>query len=153
MLAAIRMARRRVYCQNSYFTSDTLVAELVRAKRRGVDVRMVFPEDNDSKLLGLSNRGVAKDLLDVGARVYVYPKFTHVKAMVVDDWACVGSANYDGLSMRINEELNIAFTDKKVVGELVRDLFVKDFGRSKRLRKVDAGGWSGILLEGLVDQL
>lgn len=153
MLAAIRMARKRVYCQNSYFTSDALVAELVRAKERGVDVRMVFPEDNDSKLLDVGNQGVAKTLIDAGARVYMYPQFTHVKAMVVDDWACVGSANYDGLSMRINEELNVAFTDKEAVGRLVSELFLKDFRRSKRLRKMDTTGWMGAVLEPVIDQL
>lgn len=153
IMAAIRMSKKRVYIQNSYFTSDGLVRELLGAINRGVDVRMVFPENNDSTLLDHGNRDVAKRLVDAGARVYMYPKFTHVKAIVVDDWACVGSANYDGLSMRINEELNISFTNKPAVNRLVNDLFYKDFAVSKRVSKKMAEGWQNPILESVVDQL
>lgn len=152
MLAAIRMARKRVYLQNSYFTSDLLVDELIEARKRGVDVRMIFPEDNDSKLLDGSNRSVARTLLNAGARIYLYPKFTHVKAIVVDDWACLGSANFDGLSMRINDEVNIAFSDKKKVDELVKNLFEIDFQQSKRLTKMAASSWTDDFLEPLLNQ-
>lgn len=153
ILAAIRMSKKRVYIQNSYFTSDGLVRELLGAINRGVDVRMVFPEHNDSKLLDRGNRDVAKTLVDAGARVYMYPKFTHVKAIVVDDWACVGSANYDGLSMRINEELNISYSNKKAVNRLVNNLFYEDFAVSKRVSKKMAEGWRNPILESVVDQL
>ena len=153
ILAAIRMAKKRVYIQNSYFTTDALADELVRAEKRGVDVRMVFPLDNDSGLLAQSNLGFAKQLIDSGASVYAYPKFTHVKAIVVDDWVCIGSANYDGLSMRINNETNIAFTHKQKSAELVQKLFRKDFKVSKLLTKKDSKDWTTPVLEPLIDQL
>ncbi len=152
-LAAIRMAKKRVYIQNSYFTTDALATELVRAQKRGVDVRMVFPFDNDSALLGQSNLGFAKQLIDSGASVYSYPKFTHIKALVVDDWVCIGSANYDAFSMHINNETNIAFTDKKQAEKLVNDLFRKDFSISKKLTKKDSKDWAHPTLEILIDQL
>ena len=147
------MSKKRVYIQNSYFTSDGLVRELKDALARGVDVRMVFPEENDSKLLDKGNRDVAKQLIDAGAKVYMYPEFTHVKAVVVDDWACVGSANYDGLSMRINEEINISYSNRRAVDALVSQLFYKDFRVSKRVTPQMTQGWNNPILESVVDQL
>lgn len=137
LLAAIRSSKKRVYLQNSYFTSELLLRELVAARKRGVDVRMVFPSNNDSALLAVANTKVAAVLLENGAKVYRYPKFSHVKAVVVDDWSCLGSANFDGLSMRINDELNIAFTDKIMTQRLVRELFQKDFAASQSVKRSD----------------
>jgi len=134
MLAAVRVSKERVYVQNSYFTSQKLVDEMVAAAKRGVDVRLVLPSDNDSALLDQANMAVAKALLSAGAKLYRYPKFSHVKAVVCDDWSCVGSANLDGLSMRINDELNIAYTDEKKTEELVKKLFRKDFAASTPLK-------------------
>ncbi|MBQ3835232.1 MAG: hypothetical protein II816_06945, partial [Elusimicrobia bacterium] len=56
----------------------------------------------------------------------------HVKAAVYDNWACVGSANFNRLSMFKNKEINIAFYDKNTVDELVEQLFIKDLECSKR---------------------
>ncbi|WP_435893036.1 phospholipase D-like domain-containing protein [Oceaniferula spumae] len=153
MLAAIRMSRKRVYLQNSYFTSDALQRELMAARERGVDVRLVLPEDNDSALLKAGNQAAAKQLVESGARVYMYQPFSHIKAIVVDDWACVGSANFDALSLKINEELNISFSDKAAVNRLVRDLFLKDFRASKLLRKRDVKDWDNLVMESIADQL
>jgi phosphatidylserine/phosphatidylglycerophosphate/cardiolipin synthase-like enzyme len=56
---------------------------------------------------------------------------------MVDDWVCLGSANFDGLSMRINGELNIAYSDPKSAEELRRRVFEKDMRESKRLGKLE----------------
>ena len=37
-----------------------------------------------------------------GVRVYAYPGMTHVKAAIYDGWACVGSANFDKMSLRMS---------------------------------------------------
>lgn len=153
VIGAIRMAKQRIYIQNSYFTSKSLENELIAARKRGVDVQLVFPSDNDSKLLAKSNQHFASSLIDAGAKVYGFPYFTHVKALIVDDWVCVGSANFDGLSLRINEEINIAFTDEYQANKLVEDLFKKDIRKSKRLYKIEAPQLEGILLNPIVDQL
>ncbi len=153
IIGAIRMAKQRIYIQNSYFTSNTLEAELIAAKKRGVDVNLIFPLDNDSKLLAKSNEHFAASLIKAGAKVYAYPDFTHVKALVVDDWVCVGSANFDGLSLRINEEINIAFTDKAQANQLVNELFKTDIRKSKRLYKIEVSELEKTLLKPIVNQL
>ena len=39
----------------------------------------------------------------------------HVKASLFDGFAMVGTANYDKFSMRVNQEINFCFWDKKTV--------------------------------------
>lgn len=152
IIAAINLAQRRVYIQNSYFTSKPLALALANAAKRGIDVRMIYPETNDSTLLHIGNQDFANTLIEAKAKVYLFPKFTHVKALVVDDWSCIGSANYDALSMRINSEINVAFTHKKATQKLVNELFNKDFKQSKRLRKLKTNVQKQ-LLQPVIEQL
>ena len=126
-LEAIRRAKRRIYIENPYFTEKTLVEELVAAKERGVDVKVIFPAVNDMVLYDKINLKIANYFIEKGVEVYLYPKMTHVKAAVYDNWACLGSANFNKLSMFKNREINIAFYDENLVNELVENLFLKDF--------------------------
>ncbi|WP_413852682.1 phospholipase D-like domain-containing protein [Candidatus Ruminimicrobium bovinum] len=131
-LEAIRRARKRIYIENPYFTEKTLVEELVFAKRRGVDVKIIFPAVNDMVLYDKMNLKIANYFIENGIEVYLYPKMAHVKAAIYDDWACLGSANFNKLSMFKNREINIAFYDKKLVDELLEKLFIKDFEVSQK---------------------
>ena len=153
LIAAIRQSRKRIYLQNPYFTSGIIQQELIAAQKREVDVRVIFSEDNDSKLIGLNNQSVAKRFVENGISTYLYPKFSHVKAIVVDDWTCLGSANLDALSLLINAEVNIAFTDPKATSTLVRDLFLTDFKKSKKLERKDVKDWDDPLSETISKQL
>ena len=126
-LEAIRRAKRRIYIENPYFTEKTLVEELVAAKERGVDVKVIFPAVNDMVLYDKINLKIANYFIEKGVEVYLYPKMTHVKAAVYDNWACLGSANFNKLSMFKNREINIAFYDESLVNELIENLFMVDF--------------------------
>jgi cardiolipin synthase len=46
-LEAIRRARSHVFLENSYLYSNEMILALVRARLRGVDVRVVMPGEND----------------------------------------------------------------------------------------------------------
>lgn len=153
IIAAIRASKRRVYVHNPYISSGEVVRALVEACERGVDVRVITPHENDSSLMHRSNKLVANTLLSCGGKVYAYPIFSHAKAIVVDDWACVGSANLDGLSMRINSELNIGYSDPKAVKELVDELFLPDMAKSRRVKKDDLRVLSGPVQRLLLNQL
>lgn len=136
-LLAIRGAQKRIYIENPYFANNEIIYALVDALQRGVDVRVVLPAEGDSAIMDAANLVTARTLIQAGGKIYRYPKMTHMKVMVCDDWASVGSANFDILSLRINTELNIAFRDKKEVERLVDRVFRPDFARSKRLRLKD----------------
>ncbi len=133
MLLAIRGARQRVWIENPYFSHDGISAACEDAARRGVDVRVILPAEGDSAIMDAGNLATARGLISAGATVLRYPKMTHMKVMVCDGWATAGSANLDILSMRINRELNIAFSDPKTVRALAKAVFLPDFKRSQRL--------------------
>jgi cardiolipin synthase A/B len=89
----------------------------------------------------------ANYLLKNGVRVYFYPGMTHVKALLVDDWACLGSANLNHMSMRLCQEQNVATSDPEFAGQLKRELFEEDFRRSHELMEPLSVGWVDFLAD------
>ena len=86
----------------------------------GVDVRIILPTLNDSGFMNSANLLAAKAFLNNRVRVYGYPGMSHVKAAIYDGWACLGSANFCKLSLRINQETNLATSDPGFVDQLRR---------------------------------
>jgi cardiolipin synthase len=132
-IAAIQRSQNRIYIENTYFSDDRIMFELARARRRGVDVRVILSSKGDSGVLNLSNHKAINVMLRNGIRVYSYPGMTHVKAAVYDGWACLGSANFDKLSLQVNHEINLGTSHPAAVNELVERLFVQDFANSTEL--------------------
>jgi cardiolipin synthase len=146
-LEAARRARSYIYVQNAYFTDDSLMRELVLARRRGVDVRVIIPMETDHGPITRSNVLAANLMLEHGIRVYIYPGFSHVKAAIFDGWSCVGSANFDRLSLRINRELNIASSAPEFAEQLRERVFEADFLASPELTKPIPERWVDHLVE------
>ncbi len=130
---ALARAKSRIYVENPYLFDKRVILALVQARNRGVDVRVVLPRVNDFKAAGRGNLVVANYLLEHGVRVYFYPGMTHVKALLVDGWACLGSGNLNHLSLRVNQEQNIATSDPAFVARLDQELFQSDFHHSYEL--------------------
>jgi cardiolipin synthase len=152
-LAAIRRAQRYIYLQNAYLTDDTFLLELVRARRRGVDVRVVIPLESDRGQLTRDNILAANALFRHGVRVYIYPGMSHIKAAIFDGWACLGSANLDQLSLRVNLETNVATSEPAAVETLRRRLFEADFKASPEMREAFPERWNDRLWEMLGDYI
>jgi cardiolipin synthase len=150
-LAAIRSARQYIYFQNAYFTDDAMLYELAKARRRGVDVRVIMPLVGDHGPVNRSNVLAANAMLGHGIRVYLYPGMSHVKAAVFDGWACLGSANWDKLSFRTNKELNLATSHPDTVNELLERVFRVDFDKSVEILEPFPQRWSDHLVEILAD--
>ena len=110
-LHAIREARGYIYIQNAYFSDITIIHELARARLRGVDVRVIIPMEGNHGIMNASNVTAANTLLKYGVRIFTYPGMSHVKAAVYHGWACLGSANFDKLSFRVNKEMNLGVSD------------------------------------------
>jgi cardiolipin synthase len=152
-VAAMRRARNRIWIQNAYLTSDLVLRELVKARRRGVDVRVILPYQSDSGLIDRSNALAANSLLQHGVRVYIYPGMSHLKAAVYDVWLCLGSANFDKLSLRLNQETNIATSHAPAVAELVDRVFLPDFAHAVELTAPLPVQWLDYLKELIADHL
>jgi cardiolipin synthase len=132
-VAAIRRSRQRIFIENTYFSDDRILFELVAARRRGVDVRVVLASKGDSNMLDLSNQIAINTMLRNGIRVFRYPGMTHVKAAVYDGWACLGSANFDKLSLQVNHEINLGTSHPETVQKLLTQVFYPDFDQSEEL--------------------
>ncbi|MDH3615762.1 MAG: phosphatidylserine/phosphatidylglycerophosphate/cardiolipin synthase family protein [Gammaproteobacteria bacterium] len=144
---AIQRAQKYVYVQNPYFTDDVMLYELARARKRGVDVRVIIPLETDRGLITRNNALAANALLRNGVRVFIYPGMSHTKAAIYDDWACLGSANWDRWSFYLNKELNIATSEPSVARSLLEDVFEKDFAASVELTEQIPEHWSDYLYE------
>lgn len=152
-LLAIQRARRYIYIENSYFVDRGILRELILARQRGVDVRIILPAENDLGIMKTSNLIIANTMIQHGIRVYAYPGMTHVKAAIYDGWACLGSANFTKMSLRVCQELNLAFSDPATVERLKEDLFETDFSKSRELKQVVPTSWLDSLVATFGDQL
>ena len=152
-IEAARSARRSIVVENAYFTDDAMLYELAKARRRGVDVRVIMPLVTDRGPITRNNALAANALLEHGVRVFVYPGMSHVKAAIFDNWACLGSANWDRWSFKLNDEFNIATSHEPAVEELQRLLFDVDISRSVELTEPFPERWSDFLLEMLGDYI
>jgi cardiolipin synthase len=150
-MAAIKNARRYIFIQNPYIADDAILHELIKARKRGVDVRVVIPENGNWKTMDRSNKLVTNAMMAHGIKVYLYPVMSHVKAAVIDGWACVGSANLDKASFRTNQETNLATSEPEVVKELLERLFYPDFERSRPMTETNIVNWSDHIYEILAD--
>jgi cardiolipin synthase len=125
---AIDHARHHVYIENPYLCDSRLLLRLVKARRRGVDVRVVLTLDTTPALASRANRVTANYLLRGGVRVYLYAGTTHVKAMSVDGlWAYVGTGNFDPLSLRHDYELGVALGGGPAVLHVEEEILTPDF--------------------------
>ena len=152
-LAAIRRAQQRIFIENAYFSDDLVLYELARARRRGVDVRVILAAHGDDEILNRSNQLAINTMLRHGIRIYLYPGMSHIKAAIYDGWACMGSANFDKLSLQINRELNLATSNADTVDRLYEQVFFPDFQRSREILEPVSTGLGHRVAEFLADEL
>ncbi len=134
--AAIVGARRRLWLTTAYFNAGrAFVDALCAAARRGVDVQiLVAGRHIDKKVIRQSARRGYDKLLESGVRVFEYDKtMLHAKTLIVDDnWADLGSSNFDHRSFALDAELNVSVFDAGVVTELEHH-FLEDLEVSMEL--------------------
>jgi cardiolipin synthase len=115
-------AKSTIYITTPYFLPDAdMRDELIRAQKRGVDVKIIVPgKKSDHSVTRSSSRRLLGDLLQNSVDIYEYqPAMIHAKVMVVDGkWSVVGSTNFDNRSFELNDEVNLAAFD----GDMARSL-------------------------------
>jgi cardiolipin synthase A/B len=140
-LLSIAAARRTLdICSPYFLTDESTEWALAEARRRGVRIRVLVEGDlTDAKPVKYASRDAYQRLLDQGIEIHEYqPTMMHVKAMVVDGtWSMVGSANFDNRSLELNDEMNVAVSDRSLAARLTQD-FDQDLRAS---RKLDPAAW------------
>lgn len=129
----ITQAIDRVWIASPYFVPDRgIIAALQLAALRGVDVRVMIPDNADGPVVGLANWSFTRELLPAGVAVYRYkPAFMHQKVLLLDrELAGVGTANFDNRSFRLNFEITALVHDEKFCDE-VEAMLLEDFSHSR----------------------
>ena len=132
-LHAINSATKRLWIASPYFVPDEqFISALQLAALRGVDVRVIVPDQSDNRLVELSGWSYVEELDRVGIKFYRHQKgFMHQKVMLVDDTACtIGTANFDNRSFRLNFEITMAVRDEDFAGQ-VRRMLEQDLADSR----------------------
>lgn len=132
-LHAIHSAKKRVWIASPYFVPDEqLISALQLAALRGVDVRVLLPDNPDHLGVFLSSFTFLPEMEKASVQVWRYHAgFLHEKVIVVDDYCGVGTANFDNRSFRLNFEITLLFAEPATV-RAVEEMFTADFARSTR---------------------
>ncbi|MFA6354382.1 MAG: phospholipase D-like domain-containing protein [Candidatus Paceibacterota bacterium] len=135
LLRAIRFSKKYIYLTTPYFVpSFRLSRALIRAAKRGVEVKILLPFLSDVPIVDVAAGSYFSHLLKKGVKIYRYrDAILHSKTMAVDDTiATVGSANLDNLSLLFNYEMNIFSTEREFVGE-IKEQFLEDIKRAEEI--------------------
>ncbi|MEH6799471.1 MAG: cardiolipin synthase [Halopseudomonas sabulinigri] len=111
VLSSIYRANDSITISTPYFVpSEAIFNALCQAAERGVRVKVLIPERNDSKLVGWASRAFYERFLEAGGEIHLFRGgLLHTKAMLMDDQlALVGSVNLDIRSLQLNFELTVA---------------------------------------------
>ena len=116
-----------------YFLPDPGFLKALReAKKRGVNVQIILPWETDHVILTYAMRSYWVLWASLGFKIFLVKKMIHAKAILIDDkWAMVGSSNVDAQTFYRNHEINLIFTDKKMIMNL-KNIFL-DWKKKSRL--------------------
>lgn len=131
----IGRARKRLWIVSPYFVPDIdMQTALYAAQLRGVDVRIMLPNEPDHKIVWFASIAHSDDMIAHKVGIYRYTGgFLHQKVLLMDDEiATVGSVNFDNRSFAINFEITLWFTDKTTIGN-IEAMLLDDFAKCRKV--------------------
>ena len=138
-LEILNQAEHYVYITTPYLIlDDEMKSALMRAAKRGVDVRIITPGVPDKKVIFRLTRANYLPLLEAGVQIYEYtPGFVHAKSFLADDkMGVVGTINLDYRSLYLHFECGAFMYDVPALLDLKKDM-LEMFDMSHRIRKED----------------
>ncbi len=121
LLTTIYAARKNITLTTPYFVPDeSILTALQSAAQRGVDVLIIIPEKNDSRLVHYASQARYENLLQKGISIKLFQDgLLHSKTITVDDeFALLGSVNLDMRSLWLNFEATLFIYDQSFTREL-----------------------------------
>ncbi|HGO5854186.1 TPA: cardiolipin synthase [Mannheimia haemolytica] len=121
ILCAIHLATKRIVITTPYFVpNEPLLLALTSAARRGVDVTLILPRKNDSKMVHYASRAYFPLLLKHNVKIARFDQgLLHTKTLVVDDeFSLFGTVNMDMRSFFLNLEISLAIYDKEMTKQI-----------------------------------
>ncbi|HZT51859.1 MAG TPA: phospholipase D-like domain-containing protein [Stellaceae bacterium] len=135
VLSAIRAAETRIWLSAGYFVPTHQAEEdLVDAARRGIDVRLLLPDESDSQLALAVQHSRYEDLLEAGVKIYeVRHEVLHSKTIAIDGvWSVIGSSNFDHRSVLFNDEVDAVVVGRDTAAALER-MFRSDVAQARAI--------------------
>lgn len=120
-MGALSTARHLVRIWTPYFVPDQpIIAALNTAALRGVRIEVLTTANGNHPGVQWAARAHYWQVMEHGARIFERPgPFDHTKLMLVDGlWCCLGSANWDARSLRLNFEFNVEVYDRALCTQL-----------------------------------
>lgn len=141
-VSALTFSNNSVHLTSSYFVPDkqTLKA-LTDAARRGVDVKIILPNESDSSMALYAGRFYYSKLLNAGVKIYQRRNaILHAKTAVIDGvWSTVGSTNMDFWSFLRQDEVNAIILSRDF-SVAMEKMFVRDLEESEQVKLEE---WKG----------
>lgn len=122
----IDLAQKHVYLTSPYFLPPLQIRQaIIRAARRGVDVRILTAGKSDIYLITSASAHIYGIFLKNGVRIYeLNSQELHAKVVSSDGAvAMVGSYNLDNLSYKHNLETNLNLVDSHLATQLEKQFF------------------------------
>lgn len=110
----VASAGSRVWIASPYFVPDDVMTRALQsAAQRGVDVRVLLPDEPDQRFVELASLTYYTEMISTGVRLFRYRgRFMHHKVVLVDDaLAAVGTVNLDYRSLYLNFEETAVIVD------------------------------------------
>ena len=135
-LKIINDSRSSILIETPYLILDDSMLDAINiAIKSGVEVKVVIPGLPDKKVVYAATLSYARELINMGAKVYAYKGFMHSKVVIGDEYVTsIGSANMDRRSFRLNFEIN-TFVYNKEFNEINRELVEEDIKNSEFLNE------------------
>jgi cardiolipin synthase len=140
LVDAVATAEQRIVLTTPYFVPDPALAlALQNAAMRGIEVTVILPAVNDSKLVTYASRDFFGALLAAGAQILQFEGgLLHTKSVTIDDdFALFGTVNLDMRSLHLNFELMLAVYDRSFNAALQ----ALQQGYARSARALDAVAW------------
>ena len=140
VLTAIRSSENSVWITAAYFAPTYQEKrDLIRAARKGVDVRLLLPSRSDSSAALEVQHSHYSSLLRAGVKIFERNDgILHSKTMVIDGvWSITGSSNFDHRSVLFNDEVDAVVLGKNT-GEQLESIFQSDL---EHARRIDPNTW------------
>jgi len=134
-LDAFERASRHIYLTHAYLIPDAdMLDSLLRAARRGVDVRIIVPAESNHIVADWLSRGFYSQLLRGWIRLFLYQgAMVHAKTATIDgQWSTIGTANLDRLSLAGNYEINMEVFNADVARQM-EEIFALDSSNTVEL--------------------
>jgi cardiolipin synthase len=139
-LAAFTHSTKRLWITHAYFApNEELLAAMINAAQRGVDVRLIVPSFTDSRIVLKGTQATFTRLLKSGVQIYeLKDALLHAKSVVVDSAVTiVGSSNLDMRSFLHNDEVN-AIVISRDTARRMEEVFQRD---QQAARPVELKAW------------